>query len=419
MVALPALLLGLMLGHFLLALILVLVAYLYYYLKKLSDLESWLEDSTRFEPPEARGAWGEVFNHILLLQQRNRKQKRTLASALTQFQKAATALPDGIVILEADASIEWCNQAARRLLGLRVPQDVGYPITNFLRSPALSNYIKKGEFDEPLDMISPLNSDMHLAIRLVPYGNDQRLLVARDMSRIMRLEQTRKVFVANVSHELRTPLTVISGYVENLVNSDDEGTARWRRQFAAMQQQTQRMSRIVDELLMLSQLETKTLPVLEKPVDVPSLVRNLVNEATMLSGDNKHQLQADIDNGLWLRASSSEIQSAFQNLMSNAVRYTPAGGKISLRWYLRAGVPCFEVQDSGIGIEARHIPLLTERFYRVDEARSRATGGTGLGLSIVKQILTRHGGNLQIDSVPGTGSTFRCEFPLDLLVRQQ
>ncbi len=414
-VAATGLTLGAILGAPGWGLALALALYLAYFLRNLARLQHWLSHSHSSDPPEASALWGEVFNHIYQLQSRNKRQKRKLASALSRFQQVATALPDATIILRESGEIEWCNDAAKRLLGLRTPQDIGNHITNLIRHPAFFHYLNHEDFSEPLDIPSPVDNDIALAIRVIPYGKSQRLILARDMTRIQRLEQTRRVFVANVSHELRTPLTVINGYLEALGDSDTPTPDTWRKPLQHMRQQALRMTRIVEELLSLSRLETKPPPGLEKAVAVPALLADLKEQAPILSGDKQHMLRFEIDNELWLKGAADELASAFSNLLSNAIRYTPAGGTITVRWYQDDRGAHFEVQDTGVGIAEEDIPRLTERFYRVDIARSRATGGTGLGLAIVKHVVNRHGGQLHIISKLGQGSTFTCHFPRQLI----
>jgi two-component system phosphate regulon sensor histidine kinase PhoR len=391
--------------------------YIVYMLRQLFALERWLLGDKKSALPEAGGIWGNIHERIYRLQKRNRKQKRLLASALTRFQKAATALPDAFVILQEDDQIEWCNGAAKRLLGLSSSRDSHQRIANLLFQSEFIHYFNQGDFSEPLTMASPINEAIILSIRVVPYGESGKLLLARDMTQIMHLEQTRKRFVANVSHELRTPLTVFNGYVESMVMADDEALSAWRKPIVSMQQQSLRMTSLVDELLMLSRLETKTAPKLEQVVAVPEMLVGMVQDAEMLSGEKNHQIKSEIDDSLMLKGAENELRSAFQNLVSNAVRYTPADGSISLSWQRLGDKAVFVVKDSGIGIDPKHLPHLTERFYRVDTARSRDTGGTGLGLSIVKHVLSRHGAELNIYSRPGQGSEFCCIFPPGLLIQ--
>jgi len=270
-----------------------------------------------------------------------------------------------------------------------------------------------------VEIPSPVDDKVHLSVQVIIYGDNQRLLIARDVTRLRRLEAMRRDFVANVSHELRTPVTVLVGYLETL-EEDAECARRWARPLALMREQATRMRRIVDDLLMLSRLETEDAghhPRARQPVDVPALLGRIVEEARALSGPRGHRIGLEAERGLGLAGSEGELASAFTNLLANAVQYTPEGGEIRVRWWSDAAGAHLAVSDTGIGIAPEHIPRLTERFYRVDVARSRATGGTGLGLAIVKHVLQRHDARLHIESEPGRGSTFRCDFPPERLVR--
>jgi two-component system phosphate regulon sensor histidine kinase PhoR len=259
-------------------------------------------------------------------------------------------------------------------------------------------------------MPSPVNENITLRVRVIPYSGNRRLVVARDMTRMQRLERTRQDFVANVSHELRSPLTVVAGYLETLLESQEFGE-QYGDQLRSMQLQTSRMNQIVDDLMLLSRLESEAPQTDAEPVVVARLIDSIANQARQLSGESEHVIELDIDRELCIKGREPELYSAFSNLVFNAVRYTPAGGRIAIRWKESAGVPVFSVEDSGVGIDAHHLPRLTERFYRVDTGRSRASGGTGLGLAIVKHVLLRHEGQLEIESEVERGSVFRCHFP--------
>lgn len=409
-IATVSLLLGWLLDAVAPMLLLGLGLYAGWHMRQVYRLERWLRHGKRFHPPEAHGIWEEIFQYIYRLQQRNRKRKRKLGSMLNRFQQATAALPDATVVLADGEHIEWWNDAAEDLLGLIYPRDVGQHIGNLIRNPLFIEYINSTEYDTPIQIAAPAKQHLSLSLRLINYGTGQRLLVARDITRIQQLERMRRDFVANVSHELRTPLTVVSGYLETLIEEDDEAARRWRKTLTSMHEQSSRMQGIVEDLLMLSRLETQALPDRQSPVDVPELLSQVRDDALRLSGDQAHQISLEVDSSLWLLGDASELRSLFSNLAFNAVRYTPAGGHIQMRWYPDDQGVHFEVRDSGIGIAAQHLPRLTERFYRIDVGRSRGTGGTGLGLAIVKHVLLRHDAQLQIDSQPGQGSTFRCDF---------
>jgi len=337
---------------------------------------------------------------------------------LSRFKESTAAMPDATVVLTKDDYIEWFNKAAKRYLGLQTKKDVGQRIDNLVRHSRFSEFLASGDFSEPLEMPSPLDDQRQFSFRIVPYGKNQKLLVVRDISRIKRLERMRSDFVANVSHELRTPLTVISGYLENMAADDAEQTAQWNKCLAQMQGQTQRMTRLVEDLLMLSRLEDEDKTVVRDPVAVSAMLASLVEDARVLSGERQHHISLECDEGLWLRGSEKELTSAFSNLLFNAVQYTPAQGHIAVRWYRDGDKACFEVRDDGIGIAIQHVHRLTERFYRVDTGRSREHGGTGLGLAIVKHVLDRHEAWLGIESQPGKGSVFRCVFGSRLLMQR-
>ena len=299
----------------------------------------------------------------------------------------------------------------RTCWALSYPRDIGQSVGNLIRFPTFIAYLRGGNFDTPIQMPAPGNQQLILSLRLIPYGDDQRLLVARDVTRLQHLERMRRDFVANVSHELRTPLTVVAGYLESLLDDEhDEAAQRWHRTLQSMYEQSIRMQGIVEDLLMLSRLETQAQPEQSVPVAVPGLLAQVREDAQRLSGTQAHQISLEADPGLWLMGSDSELRSLFSNLAFNAVRYTPPGGRIQLRWYGDTQGAHFEIQDTGIGIAAHHIPRLTERFYRIDVGRSRGSGGTGLGLAIVKHVLLRHDGQLEVESELGKGSTFRCDF---------
>jgi len=391
-----------------------LSGYLLIHLKNLYRLDSWLR-VRKLDLPDARGLWGEVFYQIYRLQRRNRKRKRKLTQMLRRFQNSTAAMPDATIVLNAQHRIEWFNKAAGGLLGLQASQDIGLPINNLLRYPAFTDYLYRDPHaikDISIKIPSPINPQHILRIHLVPYDTNMRLLIARDVTEMQRLEQVRQDFVANVSHELRTPLTVMTGFIETIQDSlEDSPHKEWEYPLTLMAQQAARMQNIVNDLLLLSRLESEVPQNLRKIVDVPVILNDIVDAARALSGDQAHHLDLFIDKDLRLFGQTDELTSAFSNLIFNAVRYTPAGGQITIRWYRDDIGAHFEVADTGEGIAAQHIPRLTERFYRVDVGRSRNHGGTGLGLAIVKHVLQRHHAQLHIHSQLSKGSTFSCTFP--------
>ncbi len=394
-----------------------LLTYIALHLRQLNRLHQWLLSDKSGELPDIGGPWGDVFNEARKLVRRSQQRTDELTDALTRFQSAAAAMPDAMIILNEHEEIDWANPPAATLLGIHYPRDTGLRLINLLRKPELTEYLRRGNYSEPVDIDSPGTPELFLSLQIVPFGILRKLIVARDITRLHRLEQMRRNFVANVSHELRTPITVLSGYIETMREMDQLHADELKKHLATMHEQAGRMQRLVDDLLMLSRLETAPPRQKDEIVDVSALLTGLREQAEIVSGEAKHRIELQAESGLNLRGSREELHSAFMNLINNAVRYTPRAGAIQLTWFLDAGAAKFCVTDSGEGIAPEHIPHLTERFYRVDSARSRASGGTGLGLSIVKHILLRHNAYLDVRSELGRGSTFCCVFSTDRIVR--
>jgi len=373
-------------------------------------LSRWLENPDEVDPPDATGTWGDIFYRLQKLQRRQKASRGQLTNALEQFEHAAMAVPDGMVILNGSEQIDWCNPASRKYMGLDYERDRGQFVRYLLRQANFLEFLDAADYSRRLVCKSPVNREVTLSLQLVPFGEGKKLLVARDITDLERVDAMRRDFIANVSHELRTPLTVVGGFVETLADAHDLPASESRRYFDLMLDHTKRMQRLLDDLLILSRLESADHALKDEPVNVPELAQALKTEADSLSR-GRHRLSLQIDSSAWLKGNLQEIRSALGNLVSNAVRYTPEGGEITLAWRDRGGEGVFSVTDTGEGIAAEHIPRLTERFYRVDRSRSRETGGTGLGLAIVKHVLTRHGARLEIQSAPGKGSTFSAIFP--------
>lgn len=394
------------------------LAYLVSHLYWLHKLLTWFKKPELSSMPLGRGIWEDVFAAIYHEQRRHSRSQTQLSSVLDRFRHAASALPDGVVLLNGSDQIEWCNPTAERQLGLQLSHDAGQPLAYLVRHTDFTRYLQEQDYSEPIKLKSWRNPEITLEIQLVPFGTNQKLLICRDISQLEKLEHMRRDFIANVSHELRTPLTVVGGFLESL--SDMEGAVpdNMRNYFDLMQEQTSRMRHLVEDLLALSQLESSVNLPQDIEVEVAPLLNRIVQEAQSLS-NGRHQISLDADPSLCLTGAAQELHSAFGNLVSNAVRYTPDGGSIRISWKPRGQDAVFSVQDSGIGIEKQHIDRLTERFYRVDRSRSRETGGTGLGLSIVKHILARHQALLEIQSEPGKGSTFSVVFPKARIVHKQ
>lgn len=407
-----ALAVGLLTGFVALCLAIAFAIMFVWQIYQLRRFEAWARRGDWLAPPDIPGIWGEPYSHFYRLYQRNLRRKDKLIAILNRFQETAAAIPDATVVLDKNGEIQWWNQSAVQYLGLRSPQDVGNRIDNLIRYPVFSRYFHQGDYSMPVEIPSPEDRNIILSVALVPYGNEQKLLVAQDVTRVIRLEQMRRDFVANVSHELKTPLTVINGVIETLQDAPLVQPDQWRRQLALMGQQSDRMRRIVDDLLFLTRLETKAELVKRAPINVPSMIEIIREEALACCKDEKHRVQLDLDPGLWLLGDENELRSAFGNLVMNAIRYSPEGGEIVVRWWRDRKGAYLSVSDQGVGIPARDIPRLTERFYRVDSSRSRQSGGTGLGLAIVKHVLNRHQAELKIDSALGEGSEFVCVFPM-------
>jgi two-component system phosphate regulon sensor histidine kinase PhoR len=393
---------------FMLAALLTVMAYR---ARQLFKLGQWLGDARIETIPEAGGIWDDVFSSLYKMVKQHNQTKQELAAELHHIEQATSALPEGVAILNAANRIEWCNPLAQQLFDLDPEQDIMQDITYLVRQPEFVEYLHESNFNTPLIMRPARRDDMILSIKLIPYGDEKRLLIIRDITQFERVEAMRRDFVANVSHEMRTPLTVVSGFLENLQDMPDLNKDSSRRALHLMAEQTRRMDNLVADLLTLSRLENEQSPLHEEPVDIKQLLSDVYQEGKLLSGEH-HPLQMEVTSEAKLLGNRDELQSAFGNLLSNAIRYTPEGGAIILRWFEREGQLVFSVQDSGIGIAAQHIPRLTERFYRVDRSRSRETGGTGLGLAIVKHIAIRHQAKLEITSEEGKGSTFSLVFPV-------
>jgi two-component system, OmpR family, phosphate regulon sensor histidine kinase PhoR len=401
-----ALALGLATGGLAWWLLAAVAGVLAYLLWRLRQFGRWQQGHSLRPAVDDAGLWGALYRGQIYRQRREVQRRRRLLRLLRAFRTTAAALPDATVVLDAQHTILWFNAAATRLLGLSYPHDIGGYFSNLVRSPRVTQWLEAGDWSEALlDVPAPADDALRLGLRIIPYAENQRLLVARDMSKLMQLEQVRRDFVANVSHELRTPLTVVHGYLDLI---EPEHSPELEPILAELRVQSRRMTQIVEDLLTLSRLEAQdSLP--EERVNLPGLLQTLRREAEALS-QGQHSISLDLRSDADLSGSTKELHSAFSNLVSNAVRYTPAGGRIVIRWERRGGEAVFSVSDTGQGIAPSHLPRITERFYRVSSSRSRDTGGTGLGLSIVKHVLQLHQARLTIDSEVGVGSTFSCIF---------
>ncbi|MEC9484183.1 MAG: phosphate regulon sensor histidine kinase PhoR [Halomonas sp.] len=392
-----------------------LALFVFIHLRHLRQLYVWLTLDSGQEPPVGTGVWGDLFDRLYKYQKAQHKTQERLRDIIRRVQDSSEAMRDSVAMLDSHGNLEWWNSAAERMLGLQARHDRGQHITNLLRNPRFIAYFNARDYREPLTLPSPIRDDLILQFQITLYGDNERLVMARDITRLHRLEQMRRDFVANVSHELRTPLTVLAGYLETYGEYADQLPPRWQRGISQMQQQTSRMQNLVTDLLLLSRLETDHRTEQAEPIDVPALLDSIRQDAESLSG-GRHVLRVEATEAARLSGVAQEIRSAASNLVFNAVRYTPDDTTITLRWRPYRNGAALEVEDDGEGIDPVHLPRLTERFYRVDKGRSAETGGTGLGLAIVKHVLLRHDAQLEIDSRPGEGALFRCVFPSERLV---
>lgn len=411
-----ALLIGMLTGHIWMMLTIAALGVVAWHYWQLRAILHHLNARAITRAPVGGGVWNELLRLLARHHQEVRSRKKRLVSMLRAYGKAGAALPDAVVIISRKRNeIEWFNQAATELLGLVYPRDIGSSLEAHLRYLSVPDWLDVNQNPEPLlDEISPVNSSVHLAMKIIPYADDARILIARDVSKLMHLEQMRQDFVANVSHELRTPLTVLHGYLDMLDGEDDPESARM---FAEMRQQSQRMNQLVEDLLTLSRLEAQEHSD-EDVVSMPFMLAALRREAEALSrGRHKIRVVDNAEVDLW--GSNKELHSAFSNLVSNAVRYTPVGGEIDIEFNRDGEGVALSVIDSGYGIPEAQIPRITERFYRVSNSRSRESGGTGLGLSIVKHVLNHHDATLEIESDVGKGSRFTCHLNANRVVPRQ
>lgn len=380
-------------------------------------LRRWLEKPKKRRSPSADGMIDDVCRQIEQIRQQNSNRKKKLTSYLKRFQLATAALPDAIVVLGEFGEVEWANQAARQLLGVRWPRDNNVRINNLIRDPAfqhlLEDPLRQGE---SITVKSPLDETLQLELKLVSYMGAGRLLVARDITQTIKLQRMRRDFVANVSHELKTPLTVLRGYLEAF--DDNTDSSQWQAALPAMRQQSERMHLMIKDLLALSQLETGEKALRRIPTDVGKLLQSIIEDAHTLEHYRDHRIDLQLDTEKWLVCDVDEIRSAVSNLVFNAVKYTPEGCRIRLCWREDEEGACLDVIDEGEGIAEHHLERLTERFYRVDKGRSNDAGGTGLGLAIVKHVLQRHGARLLVNSELGKGSSFTCCFPAAVVVEK-
>jgi two-component system phosphate regulon sensor histidine kinase PhoR len=390
-----------------------MIALVFTQLSYLYQLSNWMDDPQSAKLPDGWGEWTNIFSRLYRMRREDEKNQAELTEWLARFRQAMHLLPDGVAIMDDVLFLEWCNPAAEKHLGLSNERDKGMRVTNLVRNPDFMDYIILGRYEQPLTISF---RERKLIVHIIPFENRRQILVTHDATETERIEEMRRDFIANASHELRTPLTVIVGFLEIAAQEGLDAATR-ASHLKLMTEQGHRMQHLIEDMLTLSRLESVDYPMRPDPVDVSKLMDQLLREARALSS-GKHEITMEVS-GPDVLGSYEELHSAFGNLASNAVRYTPAGGKIHLVWKEYEGGAKFMVEDTGIGISPEHISRLTERFYRVDKSRSRETQGTGLGLAIVKHVLLRHGSTLQIKSEAGKGSTFIVCVPKTAVVAQQ
>ncbi|ABD83094.1 phosphate regulon sensor histidine kinase PhoR [Saccharophagus degradans] len=409
---------GVAVGYFLAVMCLALLLYVCWLFYNITRLEAWIIAARRKTNPrnELYGIFGEIAEDVVLLRKRYQKEKLRLQAVVSRVQDMTSALTDGVVLLDSLGNIEWWNEAAKQMFDLR-DVDHGHKLTNIIRHPRFVKYFENGKYGDPLELEGIRHPDQHLQFQIHPFGQGERLVVLRDVTRVYKLEQMRKDFVANVSHELRTPLTVVRGYIETLSDAPSIPPA-WARALTAMQGQCQRMTALINDLITLTKLETDEREIRQEAVDIGPLIQTIMSDAQALNGESTHTLIHKGDDNLVLRGNEKELRSAVSNLVFNAMKYSPDGCKIEVQYTANEHDVVISVSDTGVGIDPKHLPRLTERFYRVDGGRATTMGGTGLGLAIVKHVLLRHDAQLRISSKVGKGSTFSCHFPKARLIKR-
>jgi two-component system phosphate regulon sensor histidine kinase PhoR len=396
-------------GFFLPLLFLMTVGVLIRQLIQISRFEKWISMGGRGRYPKTKGVWEEIYYHVYRIKKNEKRRKKKLGKIIDQFRQSTEALPDAAVVMGANDEIEWTNKAAQEVLGLQ-QSDKGQRIPNLIRFPEFIRYLRVGDYRESVILPSPVNNRITLSVRIVAYGPGLRLLLAQDVTQLKKMERMRKDFVANVSHELRTPLTVLKGYLETLNDMDNGDSPLLTDSVRQMQGQTERMQHLVDNLLLLTRLETQQQKTV--CVDVPALLSQICNEGDALENTSKRRIQLTLEIDSHIYGEEHELRSAFTNLLGNALKYSPENSVVKVRWYRFEDSIVLDVEDQGEGIADADIPRITERFYRVEVKRSKKVNGTGLGLAIVKHVLMRHDAVLNIASELGKGSCFSCRFPI-------
>ncbi|NCF16779.1 MAG: phosphate regulon sensor histidine kinase PhoR [Haliea sp.] len=401
--------LGWYFGYPVLGGVVAILAVVFFWCYQMWRLQQWLNSAPEQPPADVYGIWGEIIARIYRHQREAAETQRRLQSTVDYLLESFTSLRDGVVIVERGGGIRWCNETATRLLGLRFPQDTGQAITNLVRHPDFSAYVHAGQYAEPLDLFTSGDSKLHLQVTITRFGEGDSLIFVRDVTERQKMEQMRRDFVANVSHELRTPLTVITGYLGTMLADSDHLPPPYVRPMQQMEQQAERMENLLKDLLWLSRIESEERQEKLEAVDVGALLEELRDELSGTHPGRVVELELECQHGV--TGDYRELYSAVSNLVHNAMKYSTPECPVAVSWGERDGNCILSVRDRGVGIDQVHIPRLTERFYRVDDSRSSATGGTGLGLAIVKHVAASHGAALEVESELGSGSTFTLVFP--------
>ncbi|WP_262967128.1 phosphate regulon sensor histidine kinase PhoR [Methylobacter psychrophilus] len=399
---------GAVTGVFLPILLLLMLGIIVRQIIQITQFEKWISTGGRGKYPKATGIWEEIYYHIYRIKKNEKRRKKKLGKMIDQFRQSTEALPDAAIVLGIDDEIDWANKAARDVFGLQ-QSDKGQRIPNLIRFPEFISYLKSGDYKESVILPSPVDNRITLEVRIIPYGAGLRLLLAQDVTQLKKMERMRKDFVANVSHELRTPLTVLKGYLETLQDLDDENSPLLTNSFQQMLGQTERMQHLVDDLLLLARLETQQKKT--KCVNVPELLSQICKEGDTLENASR-RIELTLETAVHIRGEEQELRSAFTNLLSNALKYSPENSLVKVRWYQDNVSIILAIEDQGEGITKVEMPRITERFYRIETKRLKKVNGTGLGLAIVKHVLMRHDAHLNITSELGKGSCFSCRFPI-------
>ncbi|MEH6357940.1 MAG: phosphate regulon sensor histidine kinase PhoR [Pseudomonadales bacterium] len=406
-----SLIFGLAIGQLSWTLVASLSGYIIWNLRQLFRLYHWLKKDELTDPPASHGLWGSTFDHIYKLQKGQLKYRARLKRVIKRFRDSTFALKDGFVMLDDNGNIDWWNPAAEKTLGLRAPFDSNQLITNLIRHPKFIRYFESENHDHALEIPSPLNNDIMLEFQITRFGKQDHLIVVRDITELKQLDNMRTDFVANVSHELRTPLTVIDGYLETMTDNIETLNPPWHKPIHQMSEQTRRMSTLINDLLLLSRIESRNNTVRQTPVDIGSVISSIRSDLSALLAEKQQNLSIDLPSNKQLLGPKEQAYSLISNLITNASKYSGDGANIKVIWQDSADGAQLSVEDNGIGIAPMDIPRLTERFFRVDRGRAQAIKGTGLGLAIVKHALINLDGTLDIQSKVGAGSTFSCHFP--------